>query len=157
MIDPTQLRAAFEPPPDAHHAIARDGEAFIWQVSPHVVLKKAAGILSGPLIQCFVDYFNPILKPGARIRVFGDFAGITAYTAEARELATAFTNEHRSAVDSIHLLGASKYLALAFGSYGRDIGSDLVFVYSDRESFLHSLRQAMNEPPDRGEEALVGR
>lgn len=137
----------FAPPPHAHHVTARDGEAFVWQISPRIVLKKASGILSGPLIQCFVDFFQPILKPGARIRVFGDLAGLTHYTAEARELATAFTIARRSAVDSIHLLGESKFLALAFGSYGSNVGPGVVSVYSDRDSFLRSLARALNEPP----------
>jgi hypothetical protein len=157
MIHQTRLRRTadpFEPPPGAYHATARDGEAFIWQVAPNVVLKKAGGVLSEPLIQCYVDFFTPILNPGAGIQVFGDFAGITDYTAEARQLATAFTTEHRSAVERIHLLGASKYLALAFGCYEREAGADLVFVYSARESFLHSLAQALNEPHGRQEAAL---
>jgi hypothetical protein len=150
MIDPASERSSdpFEPPPHAHHVTARDGEAFVWQIAPRIVLKKASGILSGPLIQCFVDFFQPILKPGARIRVFGDLAGLTHYTAEARELATAFTVARRSAVDSIHLLGESKFLALAFGAYGANVGPGMVFVYSDRDSFLRSLAQALNELPD---------
>jgi hypothetical protein len=137
----------FQPPPYAHHVAVRDGEAFIWQISPDIVLKKASGILSGPLIQCYVDFFQPILKPGARFRIFGDLARLTHYTAEARELATAFTIARRSAVDSIHLLGESKFLALAFGAYGSNVGPGVVYVYSDRRSFLRSLEQAMNEPP----------
>jgi hypothetical protein len=146
----------FEPPLDAHHVTTRDGEAFIWQVSPDIVLKKASGILSGPLIQCFVDFFEPILKPGARVRVFADFARLTHYTAEARELSTAFTIERRSALDSIHLLGESKYLALAFGSYRYNVGRQLVFVYADRESFLRSLDQVMNEHEPLGRTAVKG-
>jgi hypothetical protein len=139
----------FEPPPDAHHVTVRNAEGFIWQVSPDIVLQKAGGILSGPLMQYFLDFFEPILRPGARIRIFADFARLTHYTTEGRELATAFTIDRRSALDSIHILGESKYLALAFGSFRDNVGADRVFVYSDRESFLRSFDQAMKQGPSR--------
>lgn len=135
----------FEPPADASHVTTADGEAFIWQPLPGIVLQKASGVLSSPLIETFLGFYAPILKPGARIQVFDDFAMLTHYTKEARDLVTAFTVERRSALEAIHVLIASKYMALGLTAFGYGVGEDLVFTYSDRKSFLRSLAKATGE------------
>ena len=134
----------FEPSPSASHITARDGEAFIRQPRPGVVLQKAVGVLSLPLMQGFIEFFAPILTPGAGVQVFADFARLTHYTAEARDLVTTFTVERRRAMDGIHILLGSKHLALGINSFRYAVGEDLVFAYSDRGSFLGSLDKAMN-------------
>ena len=131
----------FEPSLHASHFTARDGEAFIWEPRPGVVLQKAVGILSLPLMQGFVEFFAPILKPGAGVQVFADFAGLTRYTAEARDLVTRFSIERRDAMHGSHILMGSKDLALGINSFRYALGADLVFAYSDRGSFLGSLRK----------------
>jgi hypothetical protein len=138
----------FEPPSsDASHMIARDGEAFIWEPRIGVVLQKAVGVLSLPLMQGFLKFFSPRLTPGAGVQVFADYERLTHYTKEARDLVAAFTNERRVALERIHLLIGSKYLALGVNSFRYAVGGDLVFTYSDRESFLGSLDKAMTGRP----------
>jgi hypothetical protein len=136
----------FEPPSDAHHAVVFDGEVFIWEPRPDVVVQKAAGILSLPLAQCFVDFYSPILNPGRHVRIFDDFAGLSYYTRDARELLTRFTLERLFAVDVIHFLLASKYMALGVSAFKHDIGDEHVLVYSDRASFLVSFEKTMAAP-----------
>jgi len=135
----------FDPPSEASHLTTADGEAFIWQPLPGIVLQKASGVLSLPLMQAFLGFYEPILKPGARVQVFDDFATLTHYTKEARDLVTAFTTAHRSALEAIHILIASKYLALGVTSFGYGVGEDLIFTYSDRRSFLGSLENAIGQ------------
>jgi hypothetical protein len=134
------------PPADAHHAIALDGEAFIWQPGPGVVVQSAAGILSLPLATCFADFYRPILRPGTHFQIFDDFTSLTHYTREARDLLTAFTIERVFAVDTIHVLFSSKYMALGIDAFKHGIGDEHVATYSDRASFLQSLTEAMGTP-----------
>jgi|KBSMisStaDraftv2_1062788.scaffolds.fasta_scaffold931580_2 hypothetical protein len=143
----------FEPWLYPSHITARDGEAFIWEPRPGIVLQKAVGLLSLPLMQGFIEFFAPILKPGAGVQVFADFARITRYTTEARDLVTRFSIERRNALHGIHILMGSKDLALGVNSFRYAVGEDLVFAYSDRGSFLGSLERAMNpqERPHRVE------
>jgi hypothetical protein len=131
-----------EPPADAHHAAATNGEGFIWQPHRRVVIQKATGILSLPLAQCFADFYRPILTPGAHVQIFDDFARLTHYTREAREFLTDFTLERLFAVDAIHFLLSSKFMALGVSAFKHDIGDDRVHAYSDRDSFLRSLADA---------------
>lgn len=138
-----------EPPSDAHHAVAPDGEAFIWQPAAGVVVQKATGILSLPLAHCFIDFYRPILKPGVRVQIFDDFPLLTHYTRDAREFITAFTLERLFAVDVIHFLLASKFMALGISAFKHDIGDQHVRTYSDRASFLRSYDAAMLEPARR--------
>lgn len=146
MTDP--MTDPFEPPcPDASHMTARDGEAFIWEPRNGVVLQKAVGLLSLPLMQGFLKFFSPRLTPGAGVQVFADYERLTQYTKEARDLVAAFTNERRFALERIHLLIGSKYLALGVNSFRYAVGGELVFTYSDRESFLGSLDKAMTGTP----------
>ena len=135
-----------EPPPDAHHAVVPDGEVFIWQPRPDIVVQKAAGILSLPLAECFAAFYRPILSAGAHVRIFDDFAQLTYYTREARELLTELTLERLFAIDVIHFLLSSKFMALGVSAFKHDIGSERVRAYSDRKSFLASFAQAMAAP-----------
>lgn len=136
----------FVPPPDAHSAKALDGQGFIWQPHPHVVVQKASGILSLPLAQCFADFYRPRLVPGACVRIFNDFAMLLEYTREAREYLTEFTLERLFAVEVIHFLLASKVMALGVSAFKHDIGDEHVRAYSDRESFLRSYMTALRAP-----------
>jgi len=136
MIDP------FEPPRDAHHAIVADGEVFIWQPQASIVVQKASGILSLPLARCFADFYRPILKPGTHVRIFDDFVSLTHYTREAREFLTEFTLEHLFAVEVIHFLISSKFMALGVSAFKHDIGDEHVLTYWDPESFRRSFAQA---------------
>ena len=147
MIDPLL------PPADAHHAVTLDGEAFIWQPGPRVVVQKAVGVLSLPLATCFVDFYRPILTPGLHLQVFDDFSSLTHYTREAREVLTAFTVERIFAVDIIHFLLSSKYMALGVDAFKHGVGDEHVATYSDRASFLRSFAEAMSMPrrPLRGD------
>jgi hypothetical protein len=137
VIDP------LEPPPYAHHAVVTDGEAFIWQPGTGIVVQKATGILSLPLAHCFADFYLPILIPGANLRIFDDFALLTHYTREAREFLTVLTNEHLFAIDVIHFLLNSKFMALGISAFRQDVGVEHVRTYADRQSFLRSYAQAM--------------
>ena len=134
------------PPPDAHHAVVSDGEVFIWQPRSGIVVQKAAGILSLPLARCFADFYRPILQPGTHVQIFDDFVELTHYTREAREFLTDLTLERLFAVDVIHFLLSSKFMALGIGAFKHDVGDFRVLTYSDRESFLRSFAQAMAEP-----------
>jgi hypothetical protein len=137
----------FERPLYASHITARDGEAFIWEPRPGVVLQKAIGLLSLPLMRGFIAFLAPRLAPGAGVQVFADFARLTRYTKEARDLVTAFSIERRNALNRIHILIGSKDLALGINSFRYAVGEDLVFAYSERGSFLGSLEKAMSGTP----------
>jgi hypothetical protein len=131
------------PPPDAHSAFAQDGTSFIWQPGTNIIVHKASGILSLPIARSYADFYRPRLVPGARIRIFNDFASLTEYTREAREYLTVFTCERLFAIDVIHFLISSKVMALGVSAFKHEIGDSHVRAYSDRESFLHSYTAAL--------------
>jgi hypothetical protein len=136
----------FEPPPEANHAVVNDGEVFIWQPRPGIIVQKAAGILSLPLAQCFVRFYRPVLSAGTPVRVFDDFALLTHYTRDARELLTELTREYLFVIQAIHFLLSSKFMALGVSAFKHSVGDALVHAYTDRASFLLSFERAMAAP-----------
>ena len=132
----------FIPAPDALHTVTRAGESFIWQPQPDIVVQVQCGVLSLTHAHAFIDFYRPILVPGARVSIFDDFEQSTYHTREAREFITAFTCEHLFAIDVIHFLLRSKFLALGIGAFKHDIGDEHVCVYSQRASFVRSFEDA---------------
>ncbi len=133
------------PPPSAQHAVEKDGEAFIWRPCPDVVVQKARGVLSLPLAHCFGDFYRPILVPGVSVSIFDDFDQLTHYKREAREFLTQLTLERQFAIKALHFLLSSKFMALGISAFKHDVGDARVRVYSDRESFVRSYKDAVRE------------
>lgn len=131
------------PPSTADHVAAGDGEAFIWQPSPHVVVQKATGVLSLALAECFGAFYKPLLVPGTHIEIFDDFEALTLYTRDARDYLTELTLERLSMIDRIHFLLTSKLLALGVSAFKHQIGDERVRVYAERGSFLLSYDRAV--------------
>jgi len=131
------------PPPTAHHIAVPGGEAYIWQLPHGVVVQKAKGVLSIALAQCFGDFYQPILTPGASVRIFDDFELLHHYTRDAREYLTELTLERLYAIESIHFLLSSKFMALGVGAFKHAIGDEFVRVYFERESFVRSYERAL--------------
>jgi hypothetical protein len=134
---------ALIPPRSAHHAVGPEGEAYIWQVTPTVVVQQARGVLSTPIAQCFAAFYRPILVGDARVTIFDDFEALTYYTREARELLTALTVERLAHIEAIHFLLSSKFMALGVGAFKHDTSDARVRTYFDRESFLRSYERAV--------------
>jgi signal transduction histidine kinase len=132
----------FIPTPDARHAVTAEGESFIWQAQPGIVVQLASGVLSLPHAHSFIDFYRGILAQGTMIRIFDEFEQLTHHTRDAREFITAFTLEHLFAIDVIHFLLSSKYLALGVSAFKHDIGDHHVCVYSQRASFVRSFEEA---------------
>jgi hypothetical protein len=148
MIDP------FEPPPHAHRVEWADGKALIWEARPGIMVHRVGGVLSLPLVRCLEDFYTPILRPEARVRIFSDARSVTHVTREAREQGTAFMRERLPALEALHVLIASQFVALAYGIFRQEIGEDRVFIYSDRESLRLSFSEALNATENgRGDEA----
>jgi len=134
------------PPASAHHIVVPDGEAYLWLPHPHILVGKARGVLSLPLAHLLVDFYSPVLQLGARVRFFSDYELLTYYTRDAREYLTAFSLEHLFAIEVIHFLLSSKYMALGVSAYKHAIGDARVHVYGDRASFFRSYEEAVLEP-----------
>ena len=132
----------FVPTPDARHAVTPEGESFIWQPQPGIVVQLASGVLSLPHAHSFIDFYRGIMVPGTMIRIFDDFEQLTHHTRDAREFITAFTLEHSLEIDVIHFLLSSKFLALGVSAFKHDIGDQHVSVYSQRASFVRSFERA---------------
>ena len=132
------------PPPSAYHVAVPDGEAYIWQLPNDVVVQKAKGVLSIALAHGFGAFYEPILRPGASVRIFDDFELLHHYTREAREYLTEFTQKHLYAIERIHFLISSKFMALGVGAFKHAIGDELVHVYFERESFVRSYERALD-------------
>jgi hypothetical protein len=137
-----KMLAPFIPPSDARHAVTPEGESFIWQPYPGIIVQKASGVLSLPHAHSFIDVYRPILVPGARVTIFDDFEHLTHNMRDAREFLTTFTLERLSTIDAIHFLLSSKFLALGVGAFKHDIGDNHVCVYSGRASFTQSFETA---------------
>ena len=133
------------PPPSAHTAAVPDGEAFIWQPYPGIVVQKSRGAMSLPLAHCVVDFYRPLLKPGVQLTTFVDLEQLTHYTREARECLTEFSLAQPVAIKVLHFLLASKFVALGVGVLRHDIGDERLRVYSDRGSFLQSYANAVRQ------------
>lgn len=131
------------PPLDAHLLTGLEGEASIWQPSAEIVVSQSAGIFSLPIARGFVDFLEPVLVPGAHVRIFNDLERLTHYTREARELLTAFALEHLSAIDDLAFLFGSKFIALGVSAFMHAVGDDRVRTYSDRTSFMRALEAAV--------------
>jgi hypothetical protein len=135
------------PTADAHHIVLPEGEAFIWVPHPGIVIQKAAGVLSLAMAEAFSAFYRSTFQPDLHVRVFDDYQGLTSYTRDAREHSTAFTMEHIDAVRALHILQASKHLALGISSFKHRIGDDLVHTYTDRASFVRSYEAAVADAP----------
>jgi hypothetical protein len=133
----------FSPPPSAHHVAVQDGEAFIWESRPGIVIQKARGILSPDLAHCFADFYRVLFMAGRHVTIFDDFEEVSQYTREAREYLTDFTLEWLPQVEVIHFLMSSKFLALGVGAFKLDVGAEHVSTYADRKSFLESYAAAV--------------
>jgi hypothetical protein len=134
-----------EPPPHAAHVVTADGEAFIWQARPDIIIQLASGTVTLPMARCFTDFLRPILASGTRCLRFADFERLVNHTREAREHLNAFGLEHARAFAGVHFLISSKFVALGLSTFKAQISEDFVRVYSDRESFLRSLQSALAE------------
>jgi hypothetical protein len=126
--------------------IAPDGEAFVWQVRPNLVIERGSGLLTLTLAHCYTDYLTELLQPGMKCSIFGDFEHLTYYTREAREHLSAVSLEHLDLLDVVHFLISSKFVALGLSTYREDIGAAHFRVYTDRESFLRSFDAALHAP-----------
>ena len=51
----------FVPPTSAQHATTPDGELYIWQPYPGIVLEKARGVMSLPLAECLTSFYQQML------------------------------------------------------------------------------------------------
>lgn len=134
----------FEPPSSAQHAIATDGEAFIWRVRPNLIVEKVTGVLSLPIAECLSDFLRSFLKPGLDCSVFADLEGLTQPTREALEHMNQFAIEHLDCFAPVHFLLTSKLLALTLTAFKQDAGTEYVRFYSDRASFLRSYHNVLN-------------
>jgi hypothetical protein len=137
-----KIQDPFIPIAGARHTVTPEGESFIWQPRPGIVVQLASGVLSMPHAHAFIDFYRDILVPGAMFTIFDDFEQMTHHTREAREFITAFTLEHLFAIDVIHFLISSKFLALGVSAFKHDIGDPHVCVYSHRGSFVRSYESA---------------
>ena len=135
----------FVPPLDAHQARMPDGEVFLWQPRPTIIVQKASGVMSRPLAECLEDFCREVLAPGVHYRVFADFEQVTSYNRDARELQTTFALEHLDALEAFHVLISSRDLALAIGAYKHEVGDQRVHTYSERASLIRSYEEAMRE------------
>ena len=135
-----------DPPPHARHEVASDGETFVWQVRPGLAVERVTGVLTMPLAHCISDFLGPLLVPETKWCLFADFEGLTHYTREAREYLGTFSLEHLAALDVIHFLISSKFVALGLSAYRDEIGEDHVRVYSDRASYLRSFEEMAQAP-----------
>ena len=133
----------FIPPASAQHASTPDGELFIWQPYPGIVLEKARGVLSLPLAECLAGFYQQLLLPGNHYRIFADFEELASYTREARELQVDFALGHLEAIEAVHVLIASKHIALGIGAYKHDIGDQRVHTYAERASLVQSYEEAV--------------
>jgi hypothetical protein len=132
----------FDPPPHARHELDSRGEVFVWQARPGLVVERCTGVLTLPLALCISDFLGPLLVPGTKWLLFGDFERLTHYTREAREYLSAFSLERLATLDAIHCLISSKFVALGLSVFRDEVGGELVRVYSDRTSFLRSFAGA---------------
>jgi hypothetical protein len=135
------------PPTDAHHVVLPSGEAYIWLPHADIVAQKVVGVLSLPILEAVGAAFQDHLRPGTRLRFFDDYSQVTTYTRDAREYATAFVLAFTSSISALHILHASKHLALGISSLKHRVGDELVHTYSDRASFLRAFAQALDDAP----------
>jgi hypothetical protein len=142
----TQTDTTLLPPASAAHVAEPNGEAFIWQPRPGVVVEKASGILELSHARLFGDFYASVLVPGARVEIFVDLEDLTNDTREAREFLSAFTLEHRESIEGIHFLFSAKELALGISAYKHLIGDTMVHTYFDRASFVQSYEAAIRRP-----------
>jgi len=133
----------FVPPASAQHASTPDGELFIWQPYPGIVLEKARGVMSLPLAECLAGFYQQILLPGHQYRIFADFEELASYTREARELQINYALGHMGFFEAFHVLISSKHIALGIGAYKHDIGDQLVHTYAERASLVRSYEEAV--------------
>jgi len=132
----------FIPTADARHAVTPEGESFIWQPQPGIVVQLASGVLSLPHAHAFIDFYRDILVPGAMVTIFNDFEQLNYHTRDAREFITEFTFGRMFAIDVIHFLLSSKFLALGVSAFKHDIGDEHVCTYAHRDSFTKSFEDA---------------
>jgi hypothetical protein len=135
----------FIPPSWAQHATAPDGEIFVWQPCPGIVLQKARGVLSLPLAECLTSLNQQLVPPGVPFRIFADFEELAGYTREARELQTSFALGRLDTLEAVHVLFASKQIALGVGAYKHDVGDQRVHTYAERASLVRSYEEAVRD------------
>jgi hypothetical protein len=133
----------FTPSPSAVRAWTSDGELVIWQERPGLVAQIGRGVFSLPFAHRVMQFYDPIVATGVRLRVFADFERLTQYTREARDILTAHSLRNRELLEGVHMLLSSKMVALGVSSFKHDMGVPLVHTYADRASFLRSYADAI--------------
>lgn len=135
----------FDPPASAQHVSVPDGEVFVWQPYPTIVLEKARGVMSRALAESLEGLCRRMLSPGVHYRIFADFEELAGYTRDARELQTTFTLDNLDAFEAVHVLFSSRDLALGIAVYKHDVGDELVYTYAERGSLVRSYEQAVRD------------
>jgi hypothetical protein len=143
----TEAPDPLEPPVFATRIATPEGEGefYIWQPAPGVVIEKAVGgIYSLPMVEQTAAFCCALFAEGGpRLRLFIDVEHVARYTRDARDAMTAFTIEYRAGIEAIHILLASRTIALGVSAYKHIVGDSLIRTTSDRASFRRSVEDAL--------------
>jgi hypothetical protein len=130
------------PPPDAFREQSPEGEIWIWQPAPRVVLVRLTGTFGRPLVDRLIEFLGSAVLRASPIQVFFDLSEFIHYTREVREIGTRFVGEHADTITATHFLLASKVAALGVSVFKHALPRLEVSTYSSRDSFMRSLAAA---------------
>ena len=141
----------FTPPASATRSSTPDGEFFVWMPRPGLIAEKAIGVYSLPMVESVAGACRLVFgDPNTRFDIFIDVEQVGRYTRDARDAMTSFTLEYRDSIASVHILLASRTIALGVSAYKHVVGDALVHTYADRGSFLRSFAAALVGSPVNG-------
>lgn len=119
--------------PKSYH----DERCQTWAESPKsaVLCTVVKGYATGPCLDLLMQSFEEVAKesPAERVEAFHDWEGVSGYGAGTMERYTAWSKRHRDQVKRIHMLVASRMVAMAI-SVAR-LALPYLVGYSSRAEF----------------------
>lgn len=127
--------------PTLHRLIARGGRATIsnWMPAPAVHISRMEGFFFKELTAPYLASIESALVQGTKLQIFADWAGMTGYDGEARQLMTAWI-EKRSRDVIVRLCVKSGIVSMGVGMANAVIGGKIT-VTASNQTFYDSLRE----------------
>ena len=122
--------------------------ADVWFPAPGVLATRVTGHGTAALSRFYIQEARRALERYGKIRVFHDWAEVTSYSPEARDLIRAFGKTNTDQEVQVRYLVSSKVLSMAIQTAGMILGRDFEST-TQRATFDRWLASAVRaaQPP----------
>ena len=135
-----------EPPlgPGTRHWQTPNGELWLWQPAPHVIVTRFQGSMYDPhLAELTMTAIESIFATQARVDIFHDWEEMELYATKARTIMTERSVPHAAKRNSLNVLFNSKVVLMGLSMAALKLGG--INSYTDRKTFERALREAAGD------------